>query len=108
MANYYLNDDGSTRVNNSCFKKGVYGETIGKAYPNPIDTNRTNAKLLVQFPSSPRPGDYWVVRLDSEYRFSVVGTPNYECLWILSRERNLPQNLYTAIVNDQEADGFPV
>ena len=37
---------------------------IGRAVPDPADTEHTNAKLKVRFPVSPVDGDYWIVRLD--------------------------------------------
>jgi len=34
--------------------------------------------------------DYWVIGLDADYRWAVVGNPNRKYLWILSRTPQLP------------------
>ena len=31
--------------------------------------------------------DYWVIALDDDYRWAIVGEPGRDYLWILSRER---------------------
>ena len=33
--------------------------------------------------------DYWVIALDDDYRWAIVGEPDREHLWILSRERTV-------------------
>lgn len=50
-------------------------ESIGKAYPDPEDKQETNSKLKVVFTNSPIEANYWIVRLDKDYRYSVVSTP---------------------------------
>jgi apolipoprotein D and lipocalin family protein len=44
----------------------------------------TRAKLQVSFFPLVW-GDYWVIDLDPEYRYAVVGSPTRDYLWILSR-----------------------
>ena len=56
-------------------------EAIGRAYA--IDD--TNNKLKVSF-FRPFYGDYWVMILDENYDYVVVGTPSREYLWILCQE----------------------
>ena len=38
------------------------------------------------FPNVAR-GDYWVLAVDDDYRTALVGNPNREYLWLLSRTR---------------------
>jgi apolipoprotein D and lipocalin family protein len=106
---YSYNPDKSIRVDNSCFRNGVKHESIGKAIPNPKDLEKTNAKLIVEFVSTlDIGGDYWIVRLDKEYTYAVVSSPNYNYLWILYREPNMPETLFQTIYNDLKANDFPV
>ena len=108
-ATYSLNTDQTIRVDNVCFRNGVKHESVGKAFPDPADTQHTNAKLKVEFSTTfDIEGNYWVVRLDKDYRYSVVSSPSYNYLWILSRDRVMPDTLYQAIYADLKADGFPV
>lgn len=58
-----------------------------------VDT-QSNAKLKVRFDNIPFPGDYWIIDLvafnnDAPYDFAVVGEPNRENLFILSRSPKL-------------------
>ena len=34
-------------------------------------------------------GDYWVLRIDEEYRTALIGGPNRKYLWLLSRTPDL-------------------
>jgi apolipoprotein D and lipocalin family protein len=86
VANYSLNKDSTIRVDNICYRNGVKHESVGKAFPDPADKDQTNSKLKVEFVATlDIGGDYWIVRLDKDYNYSVVSSPNYKYLWILYR-----------------------
>jgi len=77
-------ENGQIKVTNQCRMHGpdgVLNEAIGKAT---IADSKTNAKLKVQF-FWPFKGDYWVIDLDSDYRYAIVSEPDRQYLWILSR-----------------------
>ena len=42
-------------------------------------------------------GDYWVVALDPDYRWSVVGHPGRDYGWILSRDPTMPRETLLAL-----------
>ena len=48
----------------------------------------THAKLKVWF-FWPFKGDYWIIDLDPDYQWAVVGVPSRKYLWILSRTPTL-------------------
>jgi len=97
------------RVDNVCYRNGVKHESVGKAYPDPADTLHTNAKLKVEFSTTlDVKANYWIVRLDKDYTYAVISSPNYAYLWILSRESIMAQSLYDSIYADLKNDGFPV
>lgn len=52
--------------------------------------------------------DYWVVELDPEYRWAVVGGPDRKYLWILSRTPTMPRAQLDAIRARAAARGYPV
>lgn len=58
----------------------------GVAYP--VEGSH-NARLRVSF-FWPFYGDYWVLGLDPDYQWAVVGSPGRDYLWILSRAPDLP------------------
>lgn len=108
-ATYGLNKDGTIRVDNVCYRNGVKHESVGKAFPDPADTEKTNAKLKVEFSSTlDIEANYWIVRLDKDYTYSVISSPNYHYLWVLYREPHMPETLFQSIYKDLQKDGFPV
>jgi len=53
----------------------------GQAY---VVENSQGARLRVSF-FWPFHGDYWVLGLDPDYRWALVGAPSRQSLWLLSR-----------------------
>ena len=70
-ATYSLSDNGGISVLNECKKDGKAKSAKGKAK---VVDKITNAKLKVTF-FWPFYGDYWIIKLGSEYDYAVVGTP---------------------------------
>jgi apolipoprotein D and lipocalin family protein len=104
-AKYSLNEDGEIVVLNSCIDKaGKIDEASGIAR---VVDKKSNSKLEVSFFSifgwRPIWGDYWIIGLDENYQWAIVGTPNRKYGWILSRTTSLNQdtlqNIY-AILRD--------
>ena len=87
-AQYGLREDGRISVLNRCRTAKGWQEAIGRAKVMP-DTG--NAKLKVTF-FWPFSGDYWVIGLDPEYRWALVGNPSRKYLWLLSRTPSLSQD----------------
>jgi apolipoprotein D and lipocalin family protein len=88
-ATYSLQADGKVRVDNRALDgKGELQESVGEAT---IVPGSGNAKLEVTFlPEGLRwipftKGDYWVLRVDADYRTALVGGPGCRYLWLLSR-----------------------
>lgn len=93
-AEYKIQKDGSIQVINKCYDKN--GEQdIADGIANVVD-QKTNAKLEVSFFSilgiRPFWGDYWIIGLDENYEWAIVGTPTRKYGWILSRTPSLPDN----------------
>lgn len=106
---YSLNSDGTIKVDNGCYRDGKFVQSIGKASVDSHDQEHTNAKLKVQFSETFNvKADYWIVRLDNDYSYAVVSSPNYRYLWILSRDRVMSEDLYNSIISDLKNDGFSV
>ena len=54
----------------------------------------------------PFQADYWILGLDSEYRWAVVGNPSRQNLWVLSRTARLPPELLEAALASTRAQGL--
>ncbi len=90
-ATYSSLPNGKIKVVNKCYnKKGQHKKATGRAW---IVDKTTNAKLKVSFFNILGfwlfPGDYWVIDLDSDYQYAVVGHPSKKYGWILSRTPQL-------------------
>lgn len=51
-------------------------------------------------------GNYWIIGLDPGYRTAMVGTPDRQYLWILSRDPHLPLGATKAYLTRAAALGF--
>lgn len=83
-ATYAARPDGRIGVLNRCLNAlagNAPRQASGSAY---AVEGSGNAKLRVSF-FWPFFGDYWVLGLDPDYRWAVVGEPRRRWLWILSR-----------------------
>ena len=102
-ATYNLRADGKLEVVNRCRKSnGEYTTAKGKAK---IVDKKTNAKLKVTF-FWPLYGDYWILDLGPNYEYAVVGAPNRDYLWILSRTPQLDEQLYQGLLAKMATRGF--
>jgi apolipoprotein D and lipocalin family protein len=106
-ATYTLRGDGTLRVVNACHKGALDGpekRVTGQAW---VVDQGTNARLKVQF-FWPFSGDYWVFMLDPEYNWAVVGSPDRQRLWVLSRTPQMGNTLLEGIISRMEDEGFAV
>jgi apolipoprotein D and lipocalin family protein len=97
-ATYSVRDDGKLSVLNECYEesdKGKLRSAKGKAW---IVDKDTNAKLKVSF-FWPFSGDYWIIDLGRDYEYAVIGHPDRNYLWILSRTQVIDASVYKGIIN---------
>jgi apolipoprotein D and lipocalin family protein len=66
-----------------------------------------NTKLRVTF-FWPFYGNYWIIDLDPEYRWAVVGEPDRKYFWILSREPKLDEVVYGQILGRAKDQGYDI
>lgn len=100
-ANYSLADDGQIVVLNQCRKGSLDGEIDRAKGRARVVDEQTNAELEVSF-FRPFWGDYWIIDLDEDYAYAVVGHPDRDYLWILSRDRQMDAQTYDAILRRLE------
>ncbi len=84
--------------------KGQWKEAQGKADFIDSDTT-TRGSLKVSF-FGPFYGGYHIVALDTDYRWSLVVGPDRDYLWILARDRRLPEAVKTDLVAKARQLGF--
>lgn len=109
-ATYTIKEPGKIEVLNECLKKD--GELNAAKGAAKVVDKSSNAKLKVRFAPSFLSvfgfvwGDYWVIDLGPNYEYSVVGDPDRKYLWILSREPEINEPVYSEIIRRVEEQGF--
>ncbi|KAF1025479.1 MAG: Outer membrane lipoprotein Blc [Acinetobacter bereziniae] len=108
-AEYSLNQDKTVKVLNSCQNKnGNLQSSQGLAK----SINDGNSKLKVSFmPKGLQwvpftKGDYWILRIDPEYKVALVGGPSKKYLWILSRTPHIDETTYVSYLETAKNLGY--
>jgi len=108
-ATYLLRKDGKIDVINRCVTAS--GDTIKAKGTAKIVDAKSNAKLKVSFVRlfgiSLFWGDYWIIGLDKDYSYAIVGTPGRKYGWILSRNPQISPDTLSqiySILRDQDYD----
>lgn len=84
-------------VYNSCNDKTPNGPVKEIRGIASNDEPATNSKFTVDF-GLPNKGQYWIIGLDSQYRYAVVSEPSKKTLYILSKTPDLSADLYDEAV----------
>jgi len=102
-ANYTLKENGKIKVLNDGYntKKGKYEKAVGEAKVN------GPGKLGVSF-FKPFYGDYYIMELDEDYQWVLVGSPSRNYLWILARTPQISEELITELSKKAEDAGFDI
>ncbi len=107
-AKYSMCDDGKIRVENSGYKGSLDGRrsmAVGKGkIPNP---KGEPAKLKISF-FWVFYGDYYVLDLDENYQWALIGSSSDDYLWILSRTPQISDDLYNSLTKKIENRGYDV
>jgi apolipoprotein D and lipocalin family protein len=107
-AEYILKEDGEISVVNSCIDKdGEVDDADGVAR---VVEKNSNAKLEVSFVSflgwRPFWGDYWIIGLDENYQWAIIGTPSRKYGWVLSRTKKIEEQTMNKIWEILKEQGY--
>jgi apolipoprotein D and lipocalin family protein len=103
-ATYSVQPNGKIAVLNQC--RAANGRIkSAKGTARLADSNGPNTKLKVTF-FWPFSGDYWIIDLDPDYRWAVVGEPERKYFWVLSREPQMPEPLFRQILDRATQKGY--
>ncbi len=114
-AEYTPLPDGTLEVRNRCTRAdGQIDESLGLARSVPVADLPGAGRLEVRFAPAwlgwlPLVwGDYWILKLDREYQVALVGTPDREYLWVLSRVPMLDEGAISTELEYARTLGFDV
>jgi apolipoprotein D and lipocalin family protein len=104
-ANYSLREDGKIKVLNTGYKdsfEGKFNEAEAKAYiPDENYPGALKVSFFLFFYS-----DYWVLDLDEDYTFALVGSKSSKYLWILSRTPEMAPADLQRVLNKAVSLGY--
>jgi lipocalin len=106
-ATYSHMENGMIKVVNGGYKETLNGprsEAIGKAK---IPDSHVPSKLKVSF-FWIFYADYFVLELDKNYQWAVIGSSSDSYLWILSRSPRMEKSLYEDLLNRLTTRGYDV
>eukprot|EP00297_Palpitomonas_bilix_P017895 CAMPEP_0113882878 /NCGR_PEP_ID=MMETSP0780_2-20120614/9241_1 /TAXON_ID=652834 /ORGANISM="Palpitomonas bilix" /LENGTH=170 /DNA_ID=CAMNT_0000870025 /DNA_START=178 /DNA_END=690 /DNA_ORIENTATION=- /assembly_acc=CAM_ASM_000599 len=99
-ATYGKRDDGRLSVLNQT-RKGSFDAPVKQAkavawVPNPAEPGKLKVKFFLF------PGDYYILELDEDYKYALIGGPSRRYLWILSRTPQLEQSIIDKLLKAAE------
>ena len=104
-ASYSLRDDGKIRVVNQGYRGSLDGKLSraeGKAkIPDPANPARLKVSFFLFFY-----GDYYVLELDKEYNWAMIGSSSPEYFWILSRTPRMEEEVYRMLLENAKKRGY--
>lgn len=103
-AEYSLNDDGSVKVVNRGYnyRKQKEIEVVGEAV---AVGDKDEAMFKVSF-RKPFFAGYNVIAIDKSYKYALVSGRNRSYLWILSKEKQVPEKVINEYLEKAESLGF--
>jgi lipocalin len=106
-AYYSFRPDGKIKVVNTGYKNTLDGKksvSVGKAkIPDPNVPSKLKVSFFWFFY-----GDYFVMELDPNYQWALIGSNSDNYLWILSRTPQIDEELYQVFLDKLIARGYDV
>ncbi len=106
-AEYTKNEDGSIRVNNQGIriKDNKPKQSIGKAKPASKVVHE--GALKVSF-FGPFYAGYNIMHIDENYQNALIFGDNLDYMWILSRQKNIPDHIKQLYLDYAEKAGYQI
>ena len=100
----YTRQEDKVAVKNTCIRESGLSSSIeGYAVPR----NDFNTRLNVYFRPT-NPGEYWIIDIDPEYRWAIVGEPCKRFAWVLSRTKQLAPEVLSARIQTLVERGYDI
>lgn len=107
----YELDNDKMKVLNICRKKNADGEFSTANGIARVADKKINSKLKVSFVPLLKhlglfAGNYWVLALDEDYQWALVGEPRRRYLWLLSRKPRIQSLDFVEISSKADLMGY--
>jgi lipocalin len=104
-ATYELMENGKIRVINEGYKNtldGKHSKAVGKAkIPNKKEPGKLRVSFFWDFYA-----DYYVLELDINYQYAMIGSSSDKYFWILSRSPQLDEKTYQMLLDKAKKRGY--
>jgi len=104
---YALNEDGTIAVTFTFNKEDISKPRKTMNSKGFVVPGTSNAQWQIQF-FWPLKFPYYVIDLDPDYRFTVIGLPSRKHLWIMARDPYLSDDIYNLIIERVREQGFDI
>ncbi len=109
-ATYTPNPDGTVHVHNTC------RTSTGRMSVDGVARMKGNQPAALEVRFAPAwltwlPvawADYWVIEVDADYQWAVIGSPGRKHLWILSRQPSMERELFRTLKEHSRQRGYQV
>ncbi|MDA3958181.1 lipocalin family protein [Oceanispirochaeta sp.] len=105
IENYSLTEEGNIRVKYTFRKGSPQGKEKIMYQDGWVYNNESNADWRVR-PLWPLKLPYYILEIDEQYQYTVIGTNNYKYLWIMSRNPDMDEDLLKQIINRMTDRGY--
>jgi apolipoprotein D and lipocalin family protein len=110
-ATYSKNPDGTIYVHNACRSaRGAMDDAEGVARCVDGEPGALKVRFVPDWLAW-MPwvwADYWVIDLDKDYQWAVIGGPSRRYLWILSRTATMSRMRFSELVQRARQRGYPI
>ena len=101
-------------------KKNKKIEVLNQGYSSKDPEKLSRAKGRAWVPNTDYPGrlkvsffwpfagNYYIISLDEEYNYALVGDPSRKYLWILARSKTLDDTIYSKLLDIAKINGFDI
>ena len=105
-ATYTMMPGGKVRFVNAGYKENFSGKFVqAQARAWAVDESQSKLKVMFFWPFR---DDYWIIGLGKNYEYALVGDPERESLWILSRTPVLDPAVYDEVLLKAKRQGFDI
>ena len=105
-ATYTQKSNGKIEVLNKGYssEKGSYKTAKGTAW---LPDSKYPGRLKVTF-FWPFAGNYYIISLEENYQYALVGDPSRKYLWVLARTKTLDLSIYDDLMKKAKSNGFDI
>ena len=107
IESYTMADKGKVNTIFTFFQESPKGKKKTYKPIGYIYNKETNAEWRMQF-IWPFKMPFYIIDLDEEYSYTVIGIPSRKYVWIMARDSVLPDEIYDKIIDNLELIGYNI